>query len=142
MAQPILGIRLKPNAGPAFTDQVFRSLAVLTDKINLYNYDTVMQCLREKGFRNEIAKDFPYSACYTFDLNYRNPRSEYYVPTVQTFLKILHSREYSSVKAILKDYAAALAQDMNDRYWWQDTQTMCWLQNMCGRMRSASSCVS
>ncbi|MBO5454267.1 MAG: hypothetical protein J6A69_09960 [Clostridia bacterium] len=115
MAQPEIVVRLKPDADAEFTEQVFKSLAVLTDKVNIYNYDTVFKCLTDRGVKPDIAKDFTYSACCTFDLHYHNPRGEYYVPTMRIFLEVLHSKNYTSIDEILKDYTNALTLDMQNR---------------------------
>lgn len=124
MAQPEIVVRLKTDADKDFTDQVFKSLAVLTDKVNLYNYDTVIKSLKDVGVEKKIADDFSYSACCTIDLNYHNPRGEYYVPTVQIFLKVLHGKNYESIEEILWDYTAALTEDMNAKHWVQSIETM------------------
>ncbi|MBE6757457.1 MAG: hypothetical protein E7552_02755 [Ruminococcaceae bacterium] len=124
MSQPEIVVRLKPDADAEFTAQVFRSLAVLTDKVNVYNYDTIFKCLTDRGVHPDIAKDFTYSACCTFDLHYHNPRGEYYVPTVQIFLEVLHGKKYTSTEEILKDYTAALSEDMKNRHWIKSTENM------------------
>jgi formate C-acetyltransferase len=116
LAQPEIVVRLKADADEKFTEQVFESLEVLTDKVNLYNYDIVYKYLTNKGVKPEIAKDFTYSACCTFDLHYHNPRGEYYVPTVQIFLDVLHSKNYASTEEILKDYTSALSENMKGRH--------------------------
>lgn len=116
MAQPEIVVRLKPSANAEFTNQVFQSLAILTDKLNIYNYDTVFKCLVDRGVKPDIAKDFTYSACCTFDLHYHNPRGEYYVPTVQIFLEVLHRKNYTSTEEILKDYTLALSENMKNRH--------------------------
>lgn len=124
MAQPEIVVRLKPDAGAEFTEQVFKSLAVLTDKVNIYNYDTIFKCLTDRGVKPDVAKDFTYSACCTFDLHYHNPRGEYYVPTVQIFLEVLHSKNYTSIEEILKDYTAALSKDMENQHWIKPIEDM------------------
>lgn len=124
MAQPEIVVRLKPDADTEFTEQVFKSLEILTDKVNVYNYDTVYKCLINRDVKPEIARDFTYSACCTFDLHYRNPRGEYYVPTVQIFLKVLHSRNYASIEEILKDYTAALSKNMENQHWIKSIEDM------------------
>lgn len=126
LAQPEIVVRLKPDADADFTRQVFESLAVLTDKINVYNYNTVYKCLTDRGVKPDIAKDFTYSACCTFDLHYHNPREEYYVPTVRIFLEVLHSKNYTSIKEILKDYTVALSEDMKNRHWIKSIEEMRW----------------
>ena len=117
ISQPEIVVRLKPDADAEFTEQVFKSLEILTDKLNVYNYNTVYKCLTNRGVDPDIAKDITYSACCTFDLNYHNPRGEYYVPTLQIFVEVLHSKNYTSTEEILKDYTAALTRNMKNRHW-------------------------
>lgn len=124
MAQPELVVRLKPDADEAFTKRVFSSLEILTDKMNVYNYDLIVKSLENRGVAEEIAKDFTYSACCTFDLHYHNPRGEYYVPTMQIFLEVLHRREYASVEEILAEFTQALSKDMQNRHSVQDIPLM------------------
>ena len=124
MSQPEIVVRLKPDADAEFTDQVFRSLAVLTDKVNVYHYDSIFNCLVNRGVCPDIAKDFTYSACCTFDLHYHNPRGEYYVPSVQIFLDVLHGKNYISIDDILQDYKAALSADMKHRHWIKSVENM------------------
>lgn len=112
MAQPQIVVLLKPEADPAFTNEVFEALSVLTDKMNLYHYDLIVKGLIKRGIEPAIARDFTYSACCTFDLNYHTSRWEYYVPTLQIFLKTLHAGEFSSVDELLKAYSEALREDM------------------------------
>lgn len=80
--------------------------------------------LQTGGVKPDVAKDFTYSACCTFDLHYHNPRGEYYVPTVQIFLEVLHSKNYTSIEEILKDYTAALSKDMENQHWIKPIENM------------------
>lgn len=111
MAQPQIVVLLKPEADAEFTEHVFQALEILTDKMNLYHYEPIRKELIRKGIPAEIAKDFTYSACCTFELNYHTNRAEYYIPSVQLFLKTLHCGEYRSVEEILEAYTEALRVD-------------------------------
>lgn len=112
MAQPQIIVLLKPEADAAFTEQVFDALSVLTDKMNIYNYDLITSAFMEKGIPEDIAKDFTYSACCTVDLNYHTFRQEYYVPIPQIFVSVLHEKEYTSVEEILEVFQAAMKCDI------------------------------
>lgn len=112
MAQPQTTVLLKPDADAAFTDEVFSAMAVLTDKLHIYNYDLVTGSLIEKGLPEEIAKDHSYSACCTFDLHYHNYRREFYVPVLQIFLETIMGKRYDSVEGILKDLTRNLTSSM------------------------------
>lgn len=114
MAQPQIVVLLKPDADPVFTKNVFEALSVLTDKINLYNYDLILECLLKKGIERDVAKEFTYSACCTFDLNYHSRRQEYFVPVPQIFLSVTENSSYSSISEILADFKLALQKDMQN----------------------------
>lgn len=134
MAQPQIVVLLKPDADPVFTDRVFEALAVLTDKMNVYNYDLIADGLIARGVPPELARDFTYSACCTFDLHYHSTRLESYVPVPQIFLDVLHGGEYDSVDGILDALTAALRTDMqryaddtmrgHDAEWCRKTQVL------------------
>lgn len=104
MAQPQITILLKPDASETFTNDVFEALSILTDKINIYNYDSIVKALLNQGIPYEVASDFTYSACCSFDLNYHTIRQEYYAPTIQTFVEAMHKKEYSSLEELIKEY--------------------------------------
>jgi len=112
MAQPQIVVLLQPEADPRFTDAVFEALAVLRDKMNLYNYSPVVRALEKKGIPIQIARDFTYSACCTFDLNYHSFRREYFVPVPQIFLEVLHRQSYDSLEALTSQFRQALTADM------------------------------
>jgi len=114
MAQPQIVVLLKPDANEAFTAQVFEALAYLTDKMNIYNYDSISKALMAKGIPEEIAKDFTYSACCTMDLNYRSFRQEYFVPVPLIFRKALVSRDYDSLQEVIDAFQVLLREDMQN----------------------------
>ncbi len=103
MAQPQIIVLLKPNSDAEFTRNTFEALSVLTDKMNIFNYDSVVKTLIKKGIEEDVAKDFSYSACCTFDLNYHSFRRELYVPVPQIFIKTLESKEYTSLQDIIDE---------------------------------------
>lgn len=112
MAQPTVTVLLDSDANQEFTDKTFEALALLTDKMNVYNYPQTVKSLIQKGIPEKIAKDYTYSACCTFDLNYHTIRREYFVPFPQIFLKVLHSRDFSSTEEILGAFEAELTKDI------------------------------
>lgn len=112
MAQPTITVLLDPDADSEFTDKTFDALSLLTDKMNVYNYPQTVKCLIKKGIPEEIAKDYTYSACCTFDLNFHTIRREYFVPVPQIFLNVLHSKSFSSTGEILQDFKEALTRDI------------------------------
>lgn len=112
MAQPQIVVLLKPEANEQFTKNTFEALEVLSDKMNIYNYDLVKNVLLNKGFGEDIAKNFTYSACCTFDLDYHTIRREYFVPVPQMFLQTLYEGEYYSADEILAVLREKLRNDI------------------------------
>ncbi len=112
MAQPEITVLLKPDADKAFTDSVFASMVRLTDKLQVYNYDTVLAELLKKGIPEDVAKDFTYSACSTFDLNYHSFRREYFIPSPGIFLDVMKKQSYESTEELLCAFSEALHVDM------------------------------
>lgn len=93
LAEPVITVLLRPQADEAFTRQVFETQAAVTDAMQVYNYDRVLGCLLDKGIPREVAEDFTYSACDTFDLHYRTIRHELYLPTVELLCGTLGLKE-------------------------------------------------
>ena len=114
MAQPHITVLLKPDANEQFTNDVFAALSVLTDKMNIYNYSQIVKSLVNKGIEKEIAKDFTYSACCTFDLNYHSFRLEYFTPVPQIFLSVFHKKEYASINEVLTAFKTALTENIQN----------------------------
>ena len=114
LPQPQIVVLLDPAADEVFTNKVFEALSVLTDKMNIYNYRSVLSAAVDKGIPREIAEDFTYSACCTFDLNFRSYRLEYYVPFPQIFVETLHKREYENVADIAAELKASLNRHLQD----------------------------
>lgn len=112
MAQPQITVLLKPEADSEFTENVFNALSVLTDKLHVYNYELILRSLLNKGVPEEIARDFTFSACCTFDLHYHSYRLEYYVPVPQIFLQVMKGKEYGSIKELSADFTEALKNDI------------------------------
>lgn len=114
MAQPQIVVLLKPDADEEFTQKTFEALSVLTDKMNIYNYDLISKALINKGIEEAVAKDFTYSACCTLDLNYHSFRREYFVPVPHIFLKTLENGEYNSLESFLDAFRELLRSDMQN----------------------------
>ena len=112
MAQPQIVVLLKKDTDKDFENAVFDALAVLKDKMNIYNYDLVLHSILKKGVKREVAKDFTYSACCTFDLNYHTYRREYFLPTIRIFTEVLQKKDYSSVDELLCQFKEDMAKDM------------------------------
>ena len=112
MAQPQIVVLLKPDADEQFTKDVFEGLSVLTDKMNVYNYEPIVNALIKKGIDQDVAKDFTYSACCTFDLNYHSFRLEHFTPVPQIFIEVMHKKEYASLNELIGAFKEALRADI------------------------------
>lgn len=113
MAQPQITVLLKPEYDENFTSDVFSALSVLTDKMNIYNYDSIVKVLIKKGIEEDVAKDFTYSACCTFDLNYHTYRKEYFTPVPQIFLNTIKAKEYKNLEELVNSFKDSLYEDIN-----------------------------
>ena len=103
LAQPEITVLLDLNGDKEFIHKVFEGLSVLTDKMNIYNYNQTVNALIKKGIAQDVAKKHTYSACCTLDLDYHTFRYEYFTPVPQIFIETIHSKEYTCVQDILKD---------------------------------------
>ena len=112
MAQPQIVVLLKPESDISFTQAAFEALSVLTDKMNIYNYELVYQHLKKLGIPEDVARDFTYSACCTFDLNYHSFRQELYLPIPQAFVRTLHSNEFSSLEQLISAFESAVKNEV------------------------------
>ena len=127
LAQPETNVILAKNSSEDFKNKVFEAMSVLTDKLQVYNYDLLYNCLKEKGLPEHVASRPAYSACCTFDLNYHSVREEYYLPDVQIFTNVLYNNEFSSKEeffkvydqAITENYTAQLAAERENKKMWQ-----------------------
>ena len=68
--------------------------------------------LIKKGIELDDAKEFTFSACCTFDLNYYSYRLEYFTPVLQIFLDVINKREYSDIETLTKDLTSAFKADI------------------------------
>lgn len=112
MAQPQIVVLLDTEGDRDFVSYTFEALSKLTDKMNIYNYRSVCSALIKNGLPEDIAKDFTYSACCTFDLNYHSFRLEYYVPAPQLFVETLQSKDFGSIEQIAKEYTRVLQKNI------------------------------
>lgn len=112
MAQPQITVRFRPQADEAFSDHVFAAMSVLKEKLHVFHYDLIYQFLLNKGVPEQIAKRFCFSACCCFDLDYYTYRREFFAPTVQTLIRLLHEKEYDSVDALLLDFSHSIQKDL------------------------------
>ncbi len=112
MAQPQIVVLLDPLADKDFTKKTFEALSLLTDKMNIYNYPQTKAALLEMGICEEVARDFTYSACCTFDLNYHSFRLEKFATMPQTFLETIKAKDYDSLDALVADFETNILADI------------------------------
>ena len=108
MAQPIFTVVLSKDANESFKDKVFETMAVVTDKLQVFNCELHKKFLANKGLPSEIVDRPAYSACCTFDIYGHSIREEFYLPTVQIFCKTLFENEFSSKEELLTAYSKAI----------------------------------
>ena len=108
LAQPQIVVLLDADADAHFTEEVFRTLSLITDKMNIYNYPMLVRALLKKGVPEAVARDCTYSACCTFDLNCHSFRNEYFTPVPQLFVQTLHGADYSSLAEFLTAFRETL----------------------------------
>ncbi len=118
MAQPQFTVLLSPDAEPAFTSRVFAAMSRLTDKLHIYNYDLIRASLLRQGLPEEVASDFTFSACCTFDLHYHTVRREFYVPALPLFCETLTGCAPESVEALAAAYSRRIGEFLQG---WADT---------------------
>ena len=114
MAQPQITVLLKPEASEEFTKEVFAAMNKLVDKLHIYNYDLIVNALIKKGISPKDAKEFTFSACCTFDLNFYSYRLEHFTPVLQIFLDVINKKEYADIETLSKDLTAALKDNIQN----------------------------
>ncbi len=127
MPQPETTVILSKASSDDFKAKVYDALSVLTDKLQVYNFELMRDALLKKGLPDYVAERPAYSACCTFDLNYHSVREEYYFPTVEMFCETIFNNEFSSKDELLKAYSDAitahytsvLANERENKSMWQ-----------------------
>ncbi len=108
MAQPETTVIFSKDSSDSFKAKLFDALSVLTDKLQIYNFELLRDSLLAKGLPMEIANRPAYSACCTFDLNYHSVREEYYLPTVELFCETIFNNEFTSKEELLKAFGSTV----------------------------------
>ncbi|MBE6619077.1 MAG: hypothetical protein E7626_04770 [Ruminococcaceae bacterium] len=114
MAQPQIVVLLSKDTDKDFEALVFEALSVLTDKMNVYNYDIIKKGLINKGLPESVAKDHSFSACCTLDLNYHTHRREIFTEAPQIFVRLLRKKSYASIDGILKEFTHDMCRHISD----------------------------
>ena len=110
MAQPTFTVVLSKDSPESFRSSVFEAMAVLTDKLHVYNCDSMKDFLKYKGLPEEIISRPALSACCTMDIYLHSVREEFYLPTVQIFCKTLFENEFSSKQELISAYTKAITE--------------------------------
>jgi len=108
MAQPTFVVLLDIDADEAFTRRTFEVMAELKDKMMIYNYPLIVQCLLKKGIPKALADDLAFSACCTLDLHYHTYRREFYSDTIPVFCNTLDQNHFESIDSLLDAYTVNL----------------------------------
>jgi len=89
MPEPVVVARFDPQADPVFATQVYRTMAVVTDKMHAYNDRLIYNALKRRGLPDEIAADFTFSGCCNVEVHHRTIRNEWYFPTPEWLCEAL-----------------------------------------------------
>lgn len=108
MAQPEITVVLSKESDPALQEKVFETMAVMTDKLQVYNGDLLKEFLKEKGLPSEIFNRPAFTACCTADIYKHSCREEFYLPCVEIFCKILFENQWSSKEALMAAFSKAI----------------------------------
>lgn len=111
MAQPEITVVLSKNAPQPFAKKVFDTMAVMTDKLQVYNCELCKSFLESKGLPAEIVDRPAFTACCTFDIYRHTCREEYFMPTVQIFYDTLCNGRFESKKDFLTAFGKAVTAD-------------------------------
>lgn len=114
MAQPIFTVILSKDTPEAFSDKVFEAMSVLTDKLQVYNCESMKAFLESRGLPEEIVSHPAVSACCTFDVYLHSCREEFYLPTVQTFCDTIYHNTFSSKEELMAAFSAAITKVCED----------------------------
>ncbi len=105
MAQPEITVVLSKDADPAFKENVFATMAKMTDKLQVYNCDLLKEFYKNKGLPSELVDRPAFTACCTADIYKHSCREEFFLPCVQIFCKLLFENKFSSKKELLAAYS-------------------------------------
>ena len=111
MVQPQITVVLMKNSPDALRKKTFEAMSILVDKLHVYNGDSVSNFLKNKGLPQEIVSRPGFSACCTSDIYMHSCREEFYLPTVQVFLKTLFENEFSTKVELLNAYKKAVTKE-------------------------------
>lgn len=111
MVQPQFTVVLSEGSPKEFKEKVFDTMAVLVDKLHVYNAELVSGFLKSKGFPDEIVSHPGFSACCTSDIYLHSPREEFYLPTVPIFCDTVYNNEFSSKEELLSVFSSAIRRE-------------------------------
>ncbi|MBO4356090.1 MAG: hypothetical protein J5850_04475, partial [Clostridia bacterium] len=112
MAQPQITVILDTSSDSGFVRKTFEAMSILSDKLHVYNYRMIKDYLLKKGIPERVAKDFTFSACCTFDLNYHSYRLEYFTPVPQIFETVIKNNEFNNIEELKKSFSEALTKNI------------------------------
>lgn len=115
MAQPEITVVLSKDSDQAFKEKVFEIMAVMTDKLQVYNAELLKSFLQKKGLPKEMIERPAFTACCTADIYKHSCREEFYLPTVRIFCKVLFENEFSSKEELMAAYSKAITAEC-ERY--------------------------
>ncbi len=104
MAEPIFTVVLSKDSPEEFKSAVFGAMVKLTDKLQVFNCESMKEFLAYKKLPSNLIDRPALSACCTFDTYRTSVREEFYLPTVQIFDEVLFKNEFSSKEQLLAKF--------------------------------------
>lgn len=132
MPEPVVVTRIDPQADPAFAQQVYRTMSIVTDKMHAYNDRLIYNTLKNKGLPPEVAADFTFSGCCNVEVNWRTTRNEWYFPTPEWLCEALGIigegpvPDYQSVDELLQAFKATAKRHIEDQLDLELTNASIW----------------
>jgi len=121
MPQPVITVLYNTNSSDKdFAKQIFSTLSVLQEKMQVYNDSIMPKMLMSNGVPEDIAYDYSYSACTNIDLHYRTLRSENYQSQPEWLCEVLGISKDKTKDAVefdnIEDILNALRKITKEKY--------------------------
>jgi formate C-acetyltransferase len=86
-------------------------MSIAKDRLQVYNCDLLKDFLTSKNLPQDVVDRPAFTACCTPDVYLHSVREEYYLPTVQLFIDLLHKNKFTNKKDLLLAFKQAIKLD-------------------------------
>lgn len=114
MAQPEITVVLSKESPADFKERVFAAMAELTDKLQVYNCESVQALLKQKGLPPYFCERPSFTACCSADIYQHSCREEYFLPAAQIFCKTLFENTFESKEQLLAAFKKAVTEAVQE----------------------------